>query len=191
MENKTINSEVSKSALPAGLLKALVYIAGCAQVIALLPYFNTDSIDFFESISPIGEIVSTLIEALFLCLVAYKVNKEDMPIPAKYILAFAAIGLLTMFQPLFSDGFEIIMSIIVLIVAAVVVFNFIKFKPTQKIGLFQIATIACSFLLTIYSDELLSVSDIGILKILIFASVAPFVLYLGSCYDFLCEKSEE
>lgn len=189
--NTFIESKETKITFPSKILKPLVYIAGIAEVISLLPYFNIDSIDFFDSIAPIGDIVATLIEVLLISLVAYKIYKEDLPISYKHIIAYAAVSFITISSPLFSGVFELTMVFLLLILSIVVGINFIKFEPTRNIGLFQIANIICIFLLVIFSEELFSVSDKGILKILILATAAPFVMYLGSCYDFLCENKED
>lgn len=191
MENKSFNSELSKNSNSSRLLKILVYLAGMAEVIFILPYFNSDSIDFFESISPIGDIIATLIEVVFLCLVANKVNKEDLPISSKYIIAYAAISFITLFGPLFSEAFEMVLAVLMLVSSVIVGINFIKLKQTRNIGLFQIASVVCFFLLALYSDELLGIKDKGIIKIFLLASIAPFILYLGSCWEFLYGNNEE
>lgn len=144
-----------------------------------------------DTIGLVAGSVSSLTEAVFIALVAYKIKMEELLKPS-YILLFsyAALSLLGEIGSFGSEEMGFIIEIINIILMIVVGFALVKENITRKIGLGMLLTVVSAIIIVSFIDEIAN-SDKYLMKILLFVFIAPVIYFYESCKDFLSNKNKQ
>lgn len=190
METKTILSS-KKITFPS---KALTFGGGVGIVsfflIILTLFIDIDEVPT-DTISLVAGSISSLTEAVFIALVAYKIKSEELLKPS-YILLFsyAALSVLSEIVSFGSEEMGFIIEVINIILMIVVGFALVKENITRKIGIGMLLTVVSAIIMVSFIDDLAN-SDKYLMRILLFVFIAPVIYFYESCKDFLSNKNKQ
>ena len=172
--------------------KALTFGSGVG-IVSFLLIILTLFIDIDElptdTISLVAGSISSLTEAVFIALVAYKIKTEELLKPS-YILLFsyAALSVLSEIVSFGSEEIGFIIEVINIILMIIVGFALVKENITRKIGIGMLLTVVSVIIIVSFMDDLAN-SDKFLLRILLFVFIAPVIYFYESCKDFLSNKN--
>lgn len=183
--SKNIESNVQFS---PKLLNIVGYIGLIGAVLLVLPLVFTIENDFpIDTVSNIGDKMTSIAEIVFISLISYKIYKDRITKPSYMLLAcFAGIIGLDFIVTLISEEIGIITSIIYILGSIGVGFIFIMSQNTKKLGIWLLLSMAGDIiLLAITSNDEFENSQkwVGIALAAIYCY--PYSKYLESCQKFL------
>lgn len=176
------------------LLNIAVYIGIIGAVLSVMSFvFTIDNGFPVETVSNIGDKMTSLAEIVFISLISYKIYKDGIAKPSYALLAcFAGVIALDFIVGLISEEVGLVTSIIYLISsvgAGVILF---MAKDTKKIGLWSLLSVAGSIiLLAVVTNDDFENSQKAVAIALAALYCYPYAKYLESCQKFLVGKEME
>lgn len=183
--SKNIESKVQFS---TKWLNIVWYIGMIGAVLSVLPLVFTIENGFpTDTVSNIGDKMTSIAEIVFISLISYKIYKDGIVKPSYILLAsFAGLIGLDFIVTLISEEIGFITFIIYILGSIGTGFIFIMSQNTKKIGVWLLLSMAGSvILLAITSNDEFENSQkwVGIALAAIYCY--PYAKYLESCQKFL------
>lgn len=183
--SKNIESNVQFS---TKLLNVVWYIGLIGAGLSVLPFVFTIENGFpTDTVSIIGDKMTSIAEIVFISLISYKIYKDGIAKPSYILLAcFAGLIGLDFIVTLISEEIGFITLIIYILSSVGAGLIFLMAKDTKKIGMWLLLSLAGSIiLLAIVSDDEFENTQkwVGIALAAIYC--CPYAKYLESCQKFL------
>ena len=172
--------------------KALTFGVGVGIISSLLNilvlFIEMDELPI-DTISMVAGMISSVAEAVFISLIAYKIKEEDLTKPSFILLfSYATLTVLCEIVSFGSEEMGFILEVINIILMIVVGFALVKEKITRKIGIGMLLTVVSAIIMISFIDDIAN-SEKFLMRILLLTFIAPVIYFYESCKDFLSNKN--